>query len=270
MGKMFDAGHITFLIISAVSIAVILYLATKFIKTKKGKDTFLLVMAILAFGSHISILWYDFLARGSATVSVNILFLVYPCNFVMIILLIISLQKNKNSKLFKAGAMFCFYVGIVGNFGNLLYPIYYLSSGISFNTVKSVASHNFLFIGCVYLVLGGYIKLRLTNIIPYCVVVAIGTVVGLLTSLIFYLTGHPYKDVFYLFAPAIPNTPFTLIVVVPISIVIFGLVGFLAEFKYPKAERSYIKFKVFDDLNLEQATQLPLNNTLLSADKIND
>jgi hypothetical protein len=147
-------------------------------------------------------------------------------------------------------AIFACFVGFVGNFASLLYPTFYLGAGPDYNTIKSFLSHSFLCIACVWLPLGGYFKLRLTNMIPYTICLIASIIISLIVSLLFKVSGHEnYKSVMYIINPAIPNTPFTIWVIAPLSLAVFGLVCFLIEFAYPKNERSYIHFKVFDKKN---------------------
>jgi uncharacterized membrane protein YwaF len=250
MYKIFDSFHLTYVIVSLVVVALILVLAKLYLKRQKAKNIFLLVCGVTTFALHISILWYDFYTKGKAEAYDNILFTIYPCNLIMYISFALSLSKRKNTKFYQGAAVFAFYVGIVGQFASLLYPTFYLSAGPDFNTIKSFLSHSFLSITCVWLVLGGYTKLRLTNIIPYSIGLAAGIALAALISLSFKLSGHGnYRSVMYIIDPAVPNTPFTIWVIAPISLVVYSLAGFLAEFHYPKEERSYIHFKVFDKKN---------------------
>ncbi|MDR2867607.1 MAG: YwaF family protein [Acholeplasmatales bacterium] len=255
MGTIFDSLHISYLVISLVLTAGILVLAKLFLKSQKAKNIFLLVTGILPFVLHISIMWYDFLATGEAPrVSTNILFTVYPCNLVMFLVMIIAFLPKKNTKIFQSLCIFAFYVGIVGNIAALIYPIYYLGHPLNYEAIKSVLSHSILFICCLWLYIGGYFKIKLTNIIPYSICLAGAILIGVINFFIFKAVGADYQGIMYIQRPAIPNTPLTIWIIAPLSLVVFGLVGFFVEFKDPKKERSYLHFYVFDQRNVDGST----------------
>lgn len=244
----FDTFHLSYLITSLILSAVILVLAKLLLKKQRAKNIFLLVFGILPFAIHISLLWGEFFIYGRAIAYDNILFAIYPCNVVMFMVLYLGGSRRKNTYFFQGSACFAFYVGIVGNLAGLFYPTYYYD-GLTFEAVKSLLSHSTLFICCWWLLLGGYFKIRLTNIIPYALGCVGGLIIGLLNFSIFKISGAPYLHIMYIGTPAIPNTPLTIWVIMPLSCLFVALIGYLGEFAYPKELRSYHKFRIFDQKN---------------------
>ncbi|MDR2867560.1 MAG: hypothetical protein LBV55_02750 [Acholeplasmatales bacterium] len=252
MGKFLDAFHTSYIIISLVLTAGILILAKLFLRQQKSKNIFLLIIGISAYVIHMSLLWYDFLATGQTPVArVYMLFVIYPCNLVMVLGAIIPLIKRKNTKFFQSLCIFTFYVGVVGTLASLFDPSYYFSQGISFDSLKSMISHSLAFLFCLWLLIGGYVKLRLTNIIPYSICLVATIIYAIVVSSIFRLVGADYKNVMYIITPAISGTPLNLWFISALSLVVFSLTGFLAEFFYPKNQRSYLKFMVFEKKNID-------------------
>ncbi|MDR2828568.1 MAG: YwaF family protein [Acholeplasmatales bacterium] len=264
-GKVFDGFHITYLVVSVIISVLLLVLGKRYLKKDKQKNIFFMVFAFLAFISHISTIWVDFVfsplnegingaISGFGHISDNILFVVYPCNFVMVCVFIMSLIKNKKSKFFQGMATFCFYTGIIGNIAALVYPSTFYHPQFTYAIFKAFLSHSTLLIASIWLLVGGYFKPRLTNVIPFAVGGLSMITLGWINIGIFSISGHRTDFIMFLQSPAVPGTFLNAYVLYGLAIALIALFGFLIEFKIKKEERSYIKFKIFDNLENIQIT----------------
>lgn len=161
---MSDLTHILYTCISSVISAVLIILAGLFIKTDKNKDRFLKFWAIITVIIHYSILYVEFFTVGTAKVGVSLLLPVYPCNIAMWMLFIVSFIK-KNSKIFTPLAIVTFYLGIIGGVVGIVLNENYISnpSLADYNVLKGLLSHSTMLIGCIYLLVGKYFKIRVSN-----------------------------------------------------------------------------------------------------------
>lgn len=193
---MFGIVHILYIVFSLLAVGLILF-GAHFIKSQKWKDVFLAFWAVLCFLTHISIMWVTFVKNDGSFGEAydNILFPIYFCNYMMYLLLIVSLFKNKKSKIFNWLATFVAYGGV---FGSLITLFVTPPDFSSFESVKSALSHTFMLIGCLYLFVGGYVKVNVFNLIPYFGGLVSCAVVGGVVELIFMLCGLPSPNAMYL------------------------------------------------------------------------
>lgn len=241
---LFDKYHIALIIIaSAVIIGSLIGLA--YVKNQKHKNVILKSIALTVFLLHISIIWVNYLKHGHADAPLNIIFPVFFCNIMMYLLLIVAFIPNKQGKIFRYLATFVAYCGIVGGIITLLYPESYLNSQDMFlwNTMKSLLSHTFLLIGSAYLFVGGYVKIRFSNVLVVLCGLAGCGLVGLILNLAFITLGLPNPNSMYMFKPAIANAPITMGWWLGLFIVLLVvIVSTLWEtFSLPLKERWYAK-----------------------------
>lgn len=163
---MFDKGLVAYALISGIIIAILLFVCNKFVKDQNVKNKILKASAILTVIIHYSILYVDFFTVGSAEVSSTMLLPVYPCNVVMWLLLIVSFMKNKKGKVYETLAVSTFYIGIVGGVIGVLFNEIYLSNPDfgNWDVLNGLLSHSTMTFGCIYLLAGGYISIRVKNV----------------------------------------------------------------------------------------------------------
>ena len=164
---MYDLNHILYTVISFIITIVLLILTKKYIKQQKHKDLILILSAVITVAIHYSSLFYDYFKKGSAIIEDNMLLPIYPCNIAMWILFATSLIKHKENKGFKFWAEFTFYLGVVGGvFGIVLNANYQINPNLKdFYILKGLLSHSTMVFGCLYLLVGNYIKIRVDNVI---------------------------------------------------------------------------------------------------------
>lgn len=145
-------------------------------------------------------MWYDHLTTGHATAYDNILFPIFFCNASMYLLIIVSLLKNKQGKLFYYLATFVAYAGTFGALITLFECHYFAGPNpdLSFGNFKSMISHSTMMVGCLYLFVGGYVKIRVSNLIPYCVGLVGCLVLGIAVNSLFAAFGLPSPNAMYL------------------------------------------------------------------------
>lgn len=193
---MYSTEHILYIVISLLTISLILF-GAHFIKNKTFKNVFLLFWSFICFFFHISTMYVSFFqnSTGVGNAYDNQLFPIYFCNYMMYLLLIAALWNNKESKFFKVFATF---VAYGGTFGALI-TLFVTPPGISnWYNFQSALSHSSLLVGCLWLFVGGYVKINVYNLIPYSLGLLSCGVVGGVVELIFYLGGKPSPNAMYL------------------------------------------------------------------------
>lgn len=238
---MFNTQHILYIVISGILTTVLLALAAKYATDDKIKNRILKFFAIITVVIHYSNLWVDYFTTGGATVENNQILPVYPCNVVMWMLLTASLLQNKKRLLFQLLSEFCFYggtiCGVIGivlntNFGNN-------PTLADYDILKGMLSHSTMLYGCLYMLVGGYIKIRVFNAVS--VTAGLGTFVlcGMGVNALYecfdmeapdgmWLRSNPYFN----FSPMVLGIIFIII--------LFGVLA-LWELRLPLEERWYYK-----------------------------
>jgi hypothetical protein len=209
MGTLFDLTHILYILVSLIVSILILFYAKRYLIKQKHKDFLLKTFGLLTFFLHVSVLWVDFLNDGSAGVPDNVLFPIYFCNASMYLLLLTSLWTNKGSKVFNYLAIITAYSGFFGATISLFYPAYYLGSTSMFEwgVLKSMLSHTTMWIGSVWLLLGGYFKIERKNVLVYFIGLLIFGMVGIIVNLTFDLAGLYAPNAMYLQHPPLDDVP---------------------------------------------------------------
>lgn len=241
---MFNTQHILYMVISGVITVVLLTLAGVFVKGERAKNLILRSSAIITVAIHYSNLWVDFfMSGGNASVENNQILPVYPCNVVMWMLLIASLLKNKKGLLFQLLSEFCFYggtvCGVIGivlnaNFGNT-------PTLADYDILKGMLSHSTMLFGCLYILAGGYIKIRVFNCVS--VTAGLGTFVlcGIFVNRLYERFGmEPPDGMFLKSNPYLSVSPIILGIW---AIVFLFLALALWELRLDREERWYTKLK---------------------------
>ncbi len=209
MGTLFDLAHIIYILISLTVSILILFIGKRYLIKQNHKDIVLIIFGLLTFFLHVSVLWVDFLKDGSASVPDNVLFPIYFCNASMYLLLLTSLWTNKSSKAFNYLAIVTAYSGFFGATISLFYPAYYLGSTSIFEwgVLKSMLSHTAMWIGSVWLLLGGYFKIEQKNVLVYFIGLLIFGFIGVVVNLTFDLAGLHDPNAMYLQHPPLEDVP---------------------------------------------------------------
>lgn len=210
MGELFDRTHILYIVVSlSISIALLFY-AKRSCRSELAKDRFLKVFALLTFFLHISVMWYDFLRQGSASTPDNVLFPIYFCNLSMYMLMVSAFWSNKKSRAFRVVAIMTGYGGFFGAMISLMYPSYYLGAQSIFlwPVFKSMLSHSTMLIGSIWLLLTGYVPIRVTNAFVYFVGLLVYALIGVSVNYLFVVNGLSDPNAMYLSHPPLSEAPF--------------------------------------------------------------
>lgn len=173
----------------------------------------------------------------------NQLFPIYFCNYMMYLLLAVSLWTNKQSKFFKLMATFVAYGGAFG----ALITLFVTPPGFGdWFKLQSAFSHSCMLVGCLWLFVGGYVKINVYNLVPYTIGLLSCGVVGGAVELIFYLAGLPSPNAMYLVhgpaeCPAFQWWMFALVML----FIIFVFTSLWEHFTRKKENRW---FKTYHDL----------------------
>lgn len=246
---MFNLQHILYMVISGLLTVVLLIVARVFAKTEHSKNLILKFSAIITVVIHYSNLWVDyFTTGGNAVIENNQILPVYPCNVVMWMLLIAALTENKKRLRFQILGESCFYIGTVcgiigivlnANFGNT-------PTLADYDILKGMLSHSTMLFGCLYMMVGDYIKVRVFNVVS--VTAGLGTFVicGVGVNWLYEHFGmEPPDGMFLISNPYFRTSPIVMgIWVVMVMFVVLAL----WELRLPQDERWYTKLKNRFDL----------------------
>lgn len=239
---LFDNFHIIYIITSLFLTVLILFLLNKFIKKREHKNIILIILGALTFFIHISELWVFFLSKKEAIVADNILFPIYFCNLSMILLLITSLIRNKQGKVFNLLAITTSYAAIFGSIISLFYPEFYTyETGFSYHIFKSFLSHSVMLLGALYLLTNDYFKIERKNAITFTKGLSIFLIDGIIVNLIFYIAKLDTPNSMYLLKPPIEGLwILNAYVIAILFILVIYLVGLSAEIIKQRTESEKI------------------------------
>lgn len=239
---MFNSQHILYIVISGFATVLLLALAKVFVKDDHHKNYILKFFAIITVAIHYSNLWVDyFVSGGNALIENNQILPVYPCNVVMWMLLIASLLQNKKRLLFQILSEFCFYggtiCGILGivlnvNFGNN-------PTLADYDILKGMLSHSTMLFGCLYMLVGGFIKIRVFNTVSVTVGLGSFVLCGFAVNSLYEHFGMEPPDGMFLKSNPYTQTSPIILGLWAIAILFFCLA--LWEMRLPKEERWYTK-----------------------------
>ncbi len=245
---MFDTTHILYMVISVVLTAVLLVLAAVFIKKQEQKNLILKAIAIVTVSLHYSSIWVEYFSNGGSTAGVEGSHLIpmHPCHIMMWLLFITAFIKNKSGTVFTIFAEFCFWGGIVcasiGIIANQNYDN--TPSLLDWEVLKGLLSHSTLLLGCIYILVGKYIKIRMFNVVSVALGLMLFIVDGLFVNWLYAVCKLEEVNAMYLLHSPFESMPWLnpmLMGLVGLSILATGLA--LYELSFPVEERWYTKLK---------------------------
>jgi len=242
---MFNTQHILYMVISGALTVALLALAKGYAKDQTTKNFILKLFAIITVAIHYSNLWVDyFVSGGNATIENNHILPVYPCNVVMWMLLIASCLRDKKSLAFQLLGEFCFWGGtvcsVVGvvlntNFGNN-------PTLADYDILKGLLSHSTMLFGCLYLRVGGFIRIRVFNTISVIFGLSSFVFCGRVVNKLYEHFGMTPPDGMMLLGNPYTKTSIVVLGLWAVLLLFCGLA--LWELRLPKEERWYHKLHV--------------------------
>ncbi|MBE6960114.1 MAG: hypothetical protein E7448_05285 [Ruminococcaceae bacterium] len=194
---MFNTQHILYILISGAITAALLVLSNHFATDDASKNKILKFFAIITVVLHYSNLWVDyFTTGGNSTVASNQLLPIYPCNVIMWMLLIASLLRDKQRRLFQILGEFCFLIGSVcGTLGIVLnFNFANTPTLADYDILKGMLSHSTMLFGCLYLYFGGFVRVRMFNFVSVIAGLSCFIFCGVLTNELFQHFGMEAPD----------------------------------------------------------------------------
>lgn len=225
---MFNTQHILFMVISAILTIAGLILCKLFIKEEKWKKFVLKVAAILTVLIHFSTVYVDFFVnKGTAVVESTLLLPIYPCNVLMWFLVICAFLKNTNSKFAKVLYEFTFYAGVVSGLIGIIFNENYASNPTLANwfSLRGLLSHVMMVYGCLYILVGGFIKIDLTNCFSCFCGLVFFLIDGFVINGIYKIFGLKSCNSMYLEQLPFPDLPW-------LNTYVMGLMGLLLVFVF--------------------------------------
>ncbi len=242
---LFDRNHCLFMAVSAAAIAVLLIAAKRVLKTERAKERFLKLTALAVVLVHVSPLYVDRLRDGAAQVGDNILFPVYPCNLAMWLLLIYAFLTDKNRTVPRMIGEFTFYLGLVGGLIGIVFNVNYANTPDlrDWDIFAGLLSHSVMLLGILWLLVGGYIRIRVRNTLSVVAGMAVMLLDGVLIILIFRLAGQePPNSMFLLGVPFEGIKWLNTVTIGVLSVVIAFAFTFVYEMiALPKEQRTFSK-----------------------------
>lgn len=240
----YDPPIVLYIIISFAAVGIALVLLG-LLRSQKAKDWWLKFLASMSFLIHISYLWYEYLTYGYAIALGTMLFPIYFCNLNMILLVVVAFIKDKQSKVFKVLSEFLLYAGTFGAIIATLFSEFYNANPNLFDyyVFKSLLSHTFLLAGCLWLGVGGYVKVRVKNTISFLIGIMICIFDGFMINLIYEMSGIGDVNAMYLNSGPLSSVPWltSYFIVACLVVLIFAFTSLYEQLALKKEDRWYSK-----------------------------
>lgn len=240
-------GLVWYILISTGIVVLLLKYLKHNVNEKERKDRVLKISAIATLILHYSSLYVDYFSNIEASVDGTMLLPIFPCNLAMWMLVVVAFIKNKNTKFFTILAEMTFYIGTVGGIvGVVLNEAYFNTPSLSdWYVLKGLLSHTTMLIGCLYLFVGDYIKIRVKNMCSISLALLILMMDGILTLMLFDLFGLDLPNAMYLVEAPYESMPFVNTWTLGAAGLIVGFLITLGyeHVKLEKSERWITKFK---------------------------
>ena len=244
---MFNIGNISYILISAILIVLFLMLSNHFVKEQSQKDKLLKFSALITVIIHYSTLYVDYFSSGSATIKNTMLLPIYPCNICMWLLVIVAFIKNRRGRLYNALSEITFYLGITGGIIGVLFNEIYISNPTlkDWDVLNGLLSHSTMTFGCLYLLVGKYINIRVSNVISVFYGLLILLIDGMTIIGLYRLCNMEPPNSMYLLENPFPEIPWfnTVLIGILALIIVFMITVVYEEVASIKENRWYSKIK---------------------------
>lgn len=241
---MFNLQHILYMAISGALTVVLLVMAHVFVKDERTKNYILKFSAIITVAIHYSNLWVDFFTTGgNAVIENNHILPVYPCNVVMWMLLIASLTENKKRLLFQILGEFCFIVGTICGVVGIVFNLNFGNTPTlaDYDILKGMLSHSTMLFGCIYLMVGGFVKVRVFNVVSVTAGLGCFVIFGVGVNWLYEHFGMEPPDGMFLRSNPYFQTS-TIVLGLWAILILFAILA-LWELRLPQEERWYSKLR---------------------------
>ena len=246
---MSDRNHILFTTISFAIIVVLLILANIFVKEKKGKQFILKLSAISTVIIHFSSLYVDYFSGIDPIAEQPMLLPLYPCNVAMWLLVIVAYFKNKDSKIFDFLATATFFLGVFGGIIGIVINQNYIANPnlADWGILKGMLSHSTMLFGCIYILIAGYIKVRVSKMLYVFLGLLMLVADGAIIIFLHWIFGLDLPNSMYLLELPFESMPWLNVVTIGIlaMVIIFTACALVEQFALPKEDRWYTKLKKF-------------------------
>lgn len=245
---MFGLIHNLYMIISTLITVVGMILVVKFVREPKWKDFVLKVSAIFTVILHFSSLYVDYFTTGSATVDSVMLMPIYPCNVAMWLLVIVAFYRNKESKVFKTLAEMTFYLGVIGGVVGIMFNEIFIDNPTlaDWNVLKGLLSHSTMLFGCIYLLAGRYIQIRVANLFSLLLVGVLLLVDGGIIIGLYRIFRLDPPNCMYLLENPFPQIPWmnTIVIGLMAIVLVFVVTAIYEQIALKKEDRWYSRIKL--------------------------
>ncbi len=242
---MSDLNHTLYTAISFIITVTGLLILSKKLTKEEHKAKVLKISALLTVVIHFSSVYVDYFSGQSPVLEKSMLLPIYPCNLAMWLLLVVAFIKNKNGKVFEFLSLITFYLGLIGGLIGIIFNEIYISNPnlLEWGVLKGLLSHSTMLFGCLYLLVGGYLKIGVSNLIQVIfgllLLIADGALMILL-HVIFKL--DPPNSMYLLEIPFASLPWFNVLTIGILAVVVIFIATALYEFiAYKKEDRWYIK-----------------------------
>ena len=193
-----------YILVSTIITILILKYFKKHVISIERKNKILKFFAIITVVLHYSSIPVDYFSSGSASVDGTMLLPIFPCNVAMWTLVLVAFFKNKSGKVFDFFTQLTFYVGVGGGMLGIAFNEAYINnpSLSDWSVLKGLLSHSTMLIGSLYLFVGEYFEIRVTNmknIILSLLFLLVDGIVVILIHVLFKL--DPPNSMYLLEAP---------------------------------------------------------------------
>lgn len=244
---MFNLTHVLYLIISLIVTVVFLTLTGIFVKSERHKKNILKIISILTIVLHYSDVYVHFFKTGTAKINSSHLLPIYPCNIIMWLLLICSFLKKHDSKVAKCLLEFTFYAGVVcGTIGVVFNENYGNNPTLAdWDIFKGLLSHSTMIIGCIYILVAKWIKIRVSNCISVFLGLCFFIIDGFIINGLYSIFNLGECNAMYLQTPPFENAPWfgPWIMGMIGLILVFIITALTEQFTLKKEERWNVLIK---------------------------
>ena len=247
---MSDLNRILYTVISFVLTAIGLVILAKKVDKTEHKSIVLKVSAILTVILHFSSLYVDYFSGiENPGVEQPMLLPLYPCNVAMWLLVIVAFHKNKSGKLFDFLAMATFYLGVFGGVIGIVFNQNYIATPdmADWGILKGLLSHSTMLFGCIYLLIGGYVKIAVSNMLYVFLGLLLLVSDGAIIIFLHWIFGLELPNSMYLLEIPFESMPWLNVVTIGIlaMVIIFTATALYEQFAFKKEDRWYSKIKTF-------------------------